>query len=149
MLFRCMACMDQLKGGGSVSSFWLRYLVQRLQTPRLMGCYRNLLQFVLLEQGRQALIAEYPDLSLLLEYGVAQQTQISLITAGLSRTSTIALSELIASDSLSQAAVKKWLTDNARLWRESALSQFENERSSDCCRRRQRDDVLGLRMHED
>jgi hypothetical protein len=82
------------------------------------------LQFVLLEQGRQALIAEYPDLSLLLEYGVAQPT-------------------------LSQAAVKKWLTDNARLWRESALSQFENERSSDCCRRRQRDDVLGLRMHED
>ncbi len=96
--------------------------VARFQAPRLMSCYRDLLQFVLLEQGRQDLVAEYPDLSLLLEYGVAQQTQISLITAGLSRTSTIKLSELIASDSLSQAAVRSWLIDNARLWRESALS---------------------------
>jgi hypothetical protein len=96
--------------------------VARFQAPRLMGCYRDLLQFVLLEHGRQDLVSEYPDLSLLLEYGVAQQTQISLITSGLSRTSTIALSELIASDSLSQAAVRNWLIDNVRLWRESALS---------------------------
>jgi hypothetical protein len=96
--------------------------IARFQAPRLMACYRDLLQVVLLEQGRQDLIAEYPDLSLLLEYGVAQQTQISLITAGLSRTSTIALSELIASDSLSQEAVRKWLLDNVRIWRESALS---------------------------
>jgi hypothetical protein len=49
-------------------------------------------------------------------------TQISLITARLSRTSTTALSELIASDSLSQAAVRNWLIENARFWRESALS---------------------------
>jgi hypothetical protein len=96
--------------------------VARFQAPRLMGCYRDLLQFVLLEQGRQDLVSEYPDLSLFLEYGVAQQTQISLITAGLSRTSTIALSELISSDSLSQTAVRNWLIENARLWRESALS---------------------------
>lgn len=96
--------------------------VARFQAPRLMGCYRDLLQFVLLEQGRQDLVSEYPDLSLFLEYGVAQQTQISLITAGLSRTSTIALSELIASDSLSQTAVRNWLIENGRLWRESALS---------------------------
>ena len=49
-------------------------------------------------------------------------TQISVITARLSRTSTIALSQLIASDLLSQAAVRNWLIVNARLWRESALS---------------------------
>jgi hypothetical protein len=96
--------------------------VARFQAPRLMSCYRDVLEVVLAERGRQDLLADYPDLSLLLEYGVALQTQISLITAGLSRTSTIALSELIASDSLSQDDVRKWLSDNARVWKESSLS---------------------------
>lgn len=96
--------------------------VARFQAPRLMSCYRDVLEVVLAERGRQDLLADYPDLSLLLEYGVALQTQISLITAGLSRTSTIALSELIASDSLSQDEVRKWLSDNARVWKESSLS---------------------------
>ena len=96
--------------------------IARFQAPRLMACYRDLLQFVLIEKGRQDLIKEYPDLSLLLEYGVAQQTQISLVTAGLSRTSTIALSELIASDSLSQDEVRNWLLENVRIWQESDLS---------------------------
>ncbi len=96
--------------------------VARFEAPRIMACYRDLIRVVLLEKGRQDLASEYPDLSIFLEYGVAQQTQISLITSGLSRTSTIALSELIASDSLSKEAVRDWLLANARLWQESSLS---------------------------
>ena len=96
--------------------------IARFEAPRILACYRDLLQVVLLERGRQDLIAEYPDLSIYLEYGVAQETQISLITSGLSRTSTIALSEIIASNSLSKEGVREWLLTNARLWQESSLS---------------------------
>jgi DEAD/DEAH box helicase len=96
--------------------------IARFEAPRVMACYRDLLQVVLREKGRQDLIAEYPDLSIFLEYGVAQETQISLITSGLSRTSTIALSELIASHSLSKEGVREWLLVNARIWQESSLS---------------------------
>ena len=96
--------------------------VARFEAPRVMACYRDVLYVVLAERERFDLLSTYPDLSLLLEYGVAHETQISLITSGLSRTSTIALSEIIASDSLPKEAVLEWLVDNRALWRESALS---------------------------
>lgn len=96
--------------------------IARFQAPRVMACYRDLLHTVLLEKGREDLISTYPDLSLFLEYGVAQGTQISLISLGLSRTATIALSEMIAADALTKDEVLQWLQTNARLWRESSLS---------------------------
>jgi hypothetical protein len=93
----------------------------RFEAPRVMACYRDLVQVVLTERGRLDLVRAYPDLSLFLEFGVAQQTQISLITSGLSRTSTIAISEIISSDSLSKQGVLDWLVANERVWRESSL----------------------------
>jgi hypothetical protein len=95
--------------------------IARFEAPKALNCYRDLLQFHLLERGRNDLIAQIPDLAILLEFGVSQQTQIPLIGLGLSRTSAISLSEMIAPDALTQAEAVRWLSDNGRLWRASDL----------------------------
>jgi hypothetical protein len=95
--------------------------IARFGAPKALNCYRDLLQFHLHERGRSDLIAQIPDLAILLEFGVSQQTQISLIGLGLSRTSAISLSEIIAADALTGTGVLGWLSDNGRLWRESDL----------------------------
>ena len=96
--------------------------IARFEAPRFLACYKDVLQLVFAERGRQDLIETYPDLSLLLEYGVSQATQLALITSGVSRTSTIAISEIIGSDTLNQAGVREWLVSNSAVWRESGLS---------------------------
>ena len=59
------------------------------------------------------------DLNILLEFGVAQTTQISLIELGLTRSSAIVPSELISADSLSPDECLNWLRDND--WMTEAL----------------------------
>jgi hypothetical protein len=44
-----------------------------------------------------------------------------LIGIGLSRTSTIAVSELITADSLTEPQVLRWLVENEELWRNLSL----------------------------
>ncbi|MEI9974859.1 MAG: hypothetical protein WDO73_24095 [Ignavibacteriota bacterium] len=60
-------------------------------------------------------------MAILLEFGVSQQTQLALIGLGLSRTSAIALSEIIAADDLTAEKIMEWLRDNSSLWRESDM----------------------------
>jgi hypothetical protein len=95
--------------------------VARFEAPKGLNCYRDLLQFHLRESGRPELIAEIPDVAILLEFGVSQQTQLALIGLGLSRTSAIALSEIIAADDLTAEKIMEWLRDNSSLWRESDM----------------------------
>ena len=95
--------------------------IARFEAPKGINCYRDLLRFHLRECGRPELIEEIPDVAILLEFGVSQQTQLALIGLGLSRTSTISLSEIIAADQLSAEMVMEWLRVNGRLWRESDL----------------------------
>jgi hypothetical protein len=52
---------------------------------------------------------------------VSQQTQLALIGCGLSRTSAIALSEIIAADDLTEEGILEWLRLNNQLWRQSDL----------------------------
>ena len=52
------------------------------------------------------------DLNILLEFGVSQTTQLSLMGLGLSRSSAIAISEFITDDSLKEAECLKWLREN-------------------------------------
>jgi hypothetical protein len=60
----------------------------------------------------------------LLEYGVGQQTQVSLISAGLSRSTAVAISEIIAADNYGEDQVLAWLKENEKLWRESDLPEL-------------------------
>jgi hypothetical protein len=95
--------------------------IARFEAPKGLACYMDLLRIYLQEVGREDLISDFPDIGLLLELGVSQQTQVSLIGLGLSRTSAIGLSELIAADDLTEDGAIQWLSSNTRLWREADL----------------------------
>jgi superfamily II DNA/RNA helicase len=95
--------------------------IARFEAPRGLNCYCDVLQQYLAEIGRDDLLENLPQFNVFLELGVNQQTQISLIGIGLSRTSTISVSELITSDSLSEPQVIHWLTENSELWQNTSL----------------------------
>jgi hypothetical protein len=95
--------------------------IARFEAPRGLSCYCDVLRQHLRETEREDLLEQLPLFNVFLELGVNQQTQIALIGIGLSRTSTIAVSELIAADSLSESQVLQWLEKNRELWSHSAL----------------------------
>lgn len=95
--------------------------IARFEAPKGLNCYSDLLRFHLTSAGRSDLVQQIPNLSLLLEFGVSQQTQLALIGCGLSRTSAIALSEIIAADDLTEEGILEWLRLNNQLWRQSDL----------------------------
>jgi hypothetical protein len=63
----------------------------RFQTIRLFGCYNAILEFALSEVGATELTKQIPDVALFLEIGASNQTMVSLISLGLSRTVSIKL----------------------------------------------------------
>lgn len=83
--------------------------VARFEAPRAFSAYNDVLRLFLLEQERSDLITDLDDVAIYLELGVSLPTQISLIAIGLSRSTAIRLSELIASDSLSEEECREWL----------------------------------------
>jgi hypothetical protein len=95
--------------------------IARFEAPKALAVYRDLLRLHLTAIGRQDLVDLMPDLSVLLELGVGQLTQVSLIGIGLSRTSAVALSELIAADNLNEASALVWIQKNRAVWTEADL----------------------------
>jgi superfamily II DNA/RNA helicase len=95
--------------------------IARFEAPRGLSCYCDVLRQHLAEIGRDDLIEQLPQFNVFLELGVSQQTQISLIGIGLSRTSTIAVSEFITADALTEPQVLRWLIENEQLWRNFPL----------------------------
>ena len=79
--------------------------IARFVAPKYLACYIDLLKLHLVAAERQDLVDGIPDVNVWLEFGASQQTQLSMMGLGLSRTSAIALSELIADDSLSENLV--------------------------------------------
>lgn len=86
--------------------------IARYQAPKLLSCYNDLLSYYLESTGRSDLSKEVRDLSLYLELGLSQQTQIALAEMGLSRTAAVLLSELIAKDDLNQSDCINWISEN-------------------------------------
>lgn len=84
----------------------------RFKIPRYLSCYTDLVRIHLQEESREDLVARLFDASVLLEFGAAQPTQLSLMSLGLSRSSSVALSEYISSDSLGEDEVLRWLREN-------------------------------------
>lgn len=91
--------------------------IARFAAPRGLSCYCDVLDQHLREIGRDDLAEGLPQFNVLLELGVSQQTQIALMGLGLSRTATIAISEKITADELTEIQALNWLIANEELWR--------------------------------
>ena len=84
----------------------------RFKFAKYSSCYIDVLRYYLTNSDRHDLSSTIPQLNMWLEFGVSQQTQISLISLGLSRNTSIALSEYIASDNLNRADCLAWISEN-------------------------------------
>jgi DEAD/DEAH box helicase/Helicase conserved C-terminal domain len=93
--------------------------VARFQAPKYLACYIDLLREHLQATGRADLLPADLDVNILLEFGVPGGTQLSLMGLGLSRTSSLALADIIASDTLSEEECVAWLHSND--WEERDL----------------------------
>jgi hypothetical protein len=81
----------------------------RFRAPKYLGCYLDILRYHLESIGEPEAAAQLPDMSMMLELGVARATEVSLISLGLSRTSAVALAEFITADALTRAEALEWL----------------------------------------
>jgi hypothetical protein len=90
--------------------------VARFEAPRALSAYCDVLRQHLRERQREDIAKQVPEFRLFLELGVNQKTQISLMGIGLSRSSAIAVSDLITADSLSQRQALVWLRQNTEQW---------------------------------
>ena len=81
----------------------------RFRFVKESSCYVDILKYFLLKKGELELLENIPDLSLWLEFGVYEETQISLLALGLSRQSAITLSEQIPNSDFGKKQALEWL----------------------------------------
>lgn len=93
--------------------------IARYQAPRLISCYNDLLISFFENINREDLSKEVVDITVYLELGVNQKTQISLMGLGLSRTASVLLSELIPDENLEIIECVRWLMENS--WQKEIL----------------------------
>jgi hypothetical protein len=80
----------------------------RFQAPKYLAAYSDVLNHHLVEIGLPHL-DETLDLSVMLELGVSRRTDVSVMSLGLSRTSTVALAQYIVRDDLTPEQALEWL----------------------------------------
>lgn len=83
----------------------------RFRFAKESSCYVDILRFFLTEIDRLDLLDDIPELNLWLEFGVSQETQLSLLSLGLSRNTVIAISEFINETNLSKQECMDWLNN--------------------------------------
>lgn len=101
---------------------YARYLV-----PKLLRCYIDVLNFYYEQSGNFDLIYDDKDIETLLEYGIENKTQMSMITLGLSRSTIVKLFEikteaekyLIDNIDMDEIATLKWLYKNFEYFRKN------------------------------
>ncbi len=81
----------------------------RFLGPKYLTCYIDVLQFHMVEIGREADLIDVPNVGMLLELGVSRSTELALLAIGLSRTAAVALSQFIVADDLDRAGCLAWL----------------------------------------
>jgi hypothetical protein len=84
--------------------------IARFAAPKYLACYQDVLAFHLAGKGETPAIST-DDLTMMLELGVSRPTEVSLMGLGLSRTSAIALSQLITADQLTPEQALAWLSN--------------------------------------
>lgn len=82
----------------------------RFRFAKYSSCYVEILRHHLSQLGQQDRADEIPRLSIWLEFGASQGTQIALMGLGLSRTTAIQLSEIIAADDLDMEKALRWIS---------------------------------------
>lgn len=74
----------------------------RFKFAKYSSCYLDLLRFHFIQTNRQELLEKIPKLHMWLEFGASQETQISLMSLGLSRNAAISFSKCLASETLTR-----------------------------------------------
>lgn len=83
--------------------------VARFAAPRYLACYLDVLKVHLHRSDRAEEAASLPDISMMLELGVARTTEVSMMAIGLSRATAIALEEFVSQDDLTPEECEEWL----------------------------------------
>lgn len=81
----------------------------RFRFAKYSSGYVNILKYFLKSENKTEYLLQVPKLHIWLEFGASLDTQISLMGLGLSRTTAITVSELIANDALNREQCIKWL----------------------------------------
>ncbi|MBI5656732.1 MAG: DEAD/DEAH box helicase [Geobacter sp.] len=81
----------------------------RFTVPKYLACYIDLLKYFLVLRQRTDLLQDIGDFGLLLEFGVSENTQLSLISLGLSRTTVVTLFELMPASDWDVCQCVNWL----------------------------------------
>ena len=81
--------------------------VVRFQSAKYLACYNDVLATFAEQQGATDAVPAF-DVTMMLELGVSRPSQVVLMSMGLSRTATLAISSFIGPD--------EWTTQEARAW---------------------------------
>ncbi len=81
----------------------------RFTVPKYLACYVDILKHHLAVKNKVDLLEEVGDFGLMLEFGVSERTQLTLISLGLSRTTVVALFELIPASDWNYDQCVNWL----------------------------------------
>lgn len=85
--------------------------IARFTAPKYLACYIDLLKHFLVTKQRIDLLGSICDFGLLLEFGVSENTQLSLISLGLSRTTVVTLFELMPAADWNVEQCIDWLRE--------------------------------------
>lgn len=81
----------------------------RFRFAKESSCYIDILRYFLVSVDKEELLEGIPDLNLWLEFGVSQESQLSLLSLGLARNTVISLSEFLPSSEMDKIECAKWL----------------------------------------
>ncbi|MFJ2662481.1 DEAD/DEAH box helicase [Arthrobacter koreensis] len=85
--------------------------VARYEVPKFLSCYQDLVIHRASAVGVQIRPEEAFDISLMLELGVSRDTEISMMSMGISRTAAVELGKLIVDDDLTPHQALDWIRD--------------------------------------
>ncbi|MCE5228544.1 DEAD/DEAH box helicase [bacterium] len=109
----------------------------RFEAPKYFACYIDMLNLFYRSKERQDLVIEIPEISNMLEFGVSQKTQLALVAMGLSRTTTLEISSLIANDSLTKEECLDWIKQET--WRDVDMPVLVKKELSDFLQQKAQD----------
>lgn len=84
----------------------------RFRFLKYTSCYLDVLRFHLSTTQRSDLLESIPQLSLWLEFGASQTTQISLMSMGFTRMTALELAELMVNTDMTKEQCIKWFEAN-------------------------------------
>lgn len=84
----------------------------RFKFLKYSNCYIDILKYYYISIGDNKSLEKIPQINLWLEFGASQQTQISLMSMGFTRTAALEISELMSFDNFTKDDCILWLTKN-------------------------------------